>query len=270
MSRVPWERVADETVITATDEIKLESGIRGTVKFVGKLRGKGDTIFYGIELSSSKAKGDGTHNGTKYFQCAPYRGVFLKRGKLVHRRITSTRVPRISAEDTVSINVRGRDCTGAVKYVGVPQDRRREDDVFFGLALDVAKGNSDGVFEGVRYFRVEKNMAVFVRYNFHIEIVKRYPVTAKKSRKKKKSRARSASDSSATDSAAVSHSKDRFKEEVERQSHDTSEIDIPAAESAHDDIDYDSESSIQSESDGEFVEAPPRRGDSSALGKVSR
>ena len=51
---------------------------RGVVRFVGKMPTFLPGWFVGIELDEPLGKNDGSHNGTRYFQCDLNRGLFIR------------------------------------------------------------------------------------------------------------------------------------------------------------------------------------------------
>jgi len=71
----------------------LKSGLNGRVRFVGQTYFKpGEWV--GIELETSEGKNDGTVHGTRYFHCAPGRGIFVRPSAIiVQGSKTTTRNP---------------------------------------------------------------------------------------------------------------------------------------------------------------------------------
>ena len=52
------------------------NGVRGTVQFIGPLKGFTDEAI-GIELVSAKGDCDGSYKGKRLFECKPKHGVFV-------------------------------------------------------------------------------------------------------------------------------------------------------------------------------------------------
>ena len=56
----------------------IEEGVRGEIKYVGKLPDMGLGYFVGIQLDEPFGKNNGTFNGVSYFQCSHKYGIFAR------------------------------------------------------------------------------------------------------------------------------------------------------------------------------------------------
>eukprot|EP01083_Nonionella_stella_P014654 41146_1 len=69
-------------------EVNLTSNRVGVIRYEGPLRGSAECtrmngIFYGIELTKGRGAHSGSYNGTKYFTCKPFKGVFVHRNQIL-------------------------------------------------------------------------------------------------------------------------------------------------------------------------------------------
>ncbi|KAJ8377017.1 hypothetical protein SKAU_G00075970 [Synaphobranchus kaupii] len=70
---------SDHLSLNSVVEVELTTNktVFGTVRWIGKLEGiEGPRI--GLELEEPTGFNDGTFSGQRLFQCAPYRGIFVK------------------------------------------------------------------------------------------------------------------------------------------------------------------------------------------------
>ena len=72
-------------VITVGDNIVLNDGLVGTVRFIGEIE-KQHGVYYGIELTEKRGNCRGIVNGTKYFDCKPSYGLFVTKAKITHAK----------------------------------------------------------------------------------------------------------------------------------------------------------------------------------------
>ncbi|KAL7271659.1 hypothetical protein RUND412_005563 [Rhizina undulata] len=82
--------------IEVGDMVNVSAGLYGTVKFIGKVKGKAG-VFVGVELESElagKGKNDGAVDGVRYFTTsAPSSGVFVPLSRAAKRLSTSSSNP---------------------------------------------------------------------------------------------------------------------------------------------------------------------------------
>ena len=80
MPKPQQKQKEDEFVVGST--VELTDGLKGTIKYIGRVKGSNGKnkkgIFYGVELTEAKGKNDGYINGRSYFMTKPYHGVFIK------------------------------------------------------------------------------------------------------------------------------------------------------------------------------------------------
>ncbi|BEJ14357.1 hypothetical protein CspHIS471_0401240 [Cutaneotrichosporon sp. HIS471] len=78
----PPTAIPSDVVVGARCEVQGEIERRGTIRFVGETTfGKGG-VWVGVELDEPMRKGDGSVDGTRYFQCLPKYASFVRVDKV--------------------------------------------------------------------------------------------------------------------------------------------------------------------------------------------
>eukprot|EP01084_Bolivina_argentea_P005324 10063_1 len=149
--------------VTVGDDVDLTNDLSGTVRFIGTVyQRKG--IYYGIELSKSKGKTNGTISNIRYFKCKIKRGLFLRRSRIthIHPKQNAMRSHRIGINELIQITINNKNAYGNVRYIGIPQ---KTNQIYYGIQLRKPSGNCNGLFNGIKYFHTKKNHAIFIKAN---------------------------------------------------------------------------------------------------------
>ncbi|KAI6214838.1 hypothetical protein M3Y94_00315600 [Aphelenchoides besseyi] len=151
-----------------------------TVNYAGNIKDK-EGVYYGVSFSAPIGMNDGSVDGVSYFQCAPKHGLFVKnyRLKIINEEppprggIWSKLIKNIDVGDRVVVN-NGMEGIVMTIFQWFTEERRANKPVMVGVLLDKnkKKGNSDGVYMGVRHFVCDSQSAIFVE-NFEIRLSKK-------------------------------------------------------------------------------------------------
>eukprot|EP01083_Nonionella_stella_P179615 638186_1 len=148
--------------ITVGDTVRLkQQNMVGIVRFIGQIKSK-NGIFYGIVLDDSyTGKNDGCYLDTRYFKCAPKKGLFVKRKSILHINIKRNKLtPRVTVGDTV--HCIKQKCKGVIRFIGTPYSVKSRG-VYYGIALNKRKGKNNGSVEGRWYFSCKDNYGIFTK-----------------------------------------------------------------------------------------------------------
>jgi len=148
------------TKTTVGDRVKLKDGLLGVVRFMGEIKGK-KGVFYGVELDDAKGKNDGSVNKVAYFKCKAKKGVFTTKAKIAKTNSKpNAKAPRVEVGDVVKCTKAG--CKGTIKFIGTPYSVKSSG-VFYGVALEKAKGKNNGTVKGRWYFDAKDKHGTFLQ-----------------------------------------------------------------------------------------------------------
>lgn len=115
---------------------------------------EGDMI--GIELESTYGNSDGSYKGDRKFMTSPNTALFVARER-IDRVFHNLAAPRFRPRSAFNVG----DVAMISSSVGVGVVRYASSELI-GCSLNEATGNSNGEFEGHRYFNTQPNHAIFV------------------------------------------------------------------------------------------------------------
>eukprot|EP01083_Nonionella_stella_P166938 559723_1 len=170
----------NEIAIAVHDRVRLKNGRTGVIRWKGIIieDDGGDQTEscdmverYGIELDiSDSSANSGFYNDTKYFNCAPNRGLFVKYEMIIENLGQTTnewlhhKYTIINDGNTIlRVNMRVQ-CLiagpGVIRYLGNPAF---VDDLMYGIELDSWSPNAtNGFVNGEEFFQCEQGKAFFV------------------------------------------------------------------------------------------------------------
>eukprot|EP01084_Bolivina_argentea_P120403 213413_1 len=131
------------------NKVELDDGAQGVVHYIGNIMGKKGT-FYGIDITKGDSKNDGSFNNIKYFKTK--NGRFCTANKIINSKTTLHSKYPFKIGDIVMCSK--TNCKGTVKYIGIPS-WITSSKVYYGLDLKKKRGNCDGSYYGIQYFRAK-------------------------------------------------------------------------------------------------------------------
>eukprot|EP01084_Bolivina_argentea_P043349 79876_1 len=156
----PLEQINNE-IITYGDKVRIKKKGQGKIRYLGVMEGK-KRIYYGIELEKKNGKYDGSFLGKKYFECDARKGLFITISDIEKLIKKSRNTPRITINSTIYINKYND--KGIIKYIGIPyNNKNKSKSIYYGIALNHAKGKNNGCIGKKRYFKCENKHGIFVK-----------------------------------------------------------------------------------------------------------
>eukprot|EP01084_Bolivina_argentea_P305377 527551_1 len=151
-----------KSLTTVGDRVKLRnSGLLGTVKFIGSLQGK-KYIYYGINLDEPKGQNDGSIKGHYYFKTQQNKGLFVKKSAIWKtNKKKNTKTPRVTVNYKVWIAK--ANCYATVRWIGTLQFQIMRNDIYYGIELESQRGEHNGTLYNFWYFTAKEKHALFVR-----------------------------------------------------------------------------------------------------------
>eukprot|EP00484_Ammonia_sp_Unknown_P024722 CAMPEP_0197031066 /NCGR_PEP_ID=MMETSP1384-20130603/10173_1 /TAXON_ID=29189 /ORGANISM="Ammonia sp." /LENGTH=534 /DNA_ID=CAMNT_0042460543 /DNA_START=147 /DNA_END=1751 /DNA_ORIENTATION=+ len=149
------------------DEVLLQDGASGIVKFIGEVRGK-EGIFYGVDIKKGEGKNNGCIKNRRYFRTKKdaNSGRFTTLSKIEKTSKTSKSVVFTIGDKIKCLSL---GTTGIIRYVGIPEFDKTAKTVHFGLELKDAKGAHDGTLyssylsKKISYFKCDPNHGVYIK-----------------------------------------------------------------------------------------------------------
>ncbi|ETO36423.1 hypothetical protein RFI_00648 [Reticulomyxa filosa] len=160
-----------ELVIYFGDQVTLDDGGIGHVRFIGEVVGKKGTL-YGIELTSGKGRNNGSLEGVTYFSVkdnAQLTGRLVTKNKITKTTRTKQSTKFTIGESVIVKGVQG----GVITYVGIPAFASFKK-VHYGIELHEAKGDNDGVKGGHKYFTCGPKHGVFTNNEVDLMTVEEF------------------------------------------------------------------------------------------------
>ena len=153
---------------TKSIQVQLKKDKKGytakaKIEFIGEVKDK-QGIFYGVSVDRAwKGKHNGTFKNIKYFETDQQRGLFITHdriSKFIERVKTKSKSDdkRITINDTV--NIPKLECQGTVRFIGCVNHKPG---LFYGIALNIAKGKNNGTIKGRTYFKCDQNYGIFLK-----------------------------------------------------------------------------------------------------------
>lgn len=149
--------------LVVEDRVTLESGLSGTIRFIGETQFKKGEWF-GVELDMPRGKHDGMVGIKRYFKCGKNKGVFVLQNKikilLSREKSKAIKVSRSMKLDTDMIIGLKSGQVAKIRWSGNP--RNVFGSLHYGLELRDGGGDGDGIAHGKRHFKTPPDCAVYV------------------------------------------------------------------------------------------------------------
>eukprot|EP01084_Bolivina_argentea_P046384 85428_1 len=144
------------------DQVTLQDGSEGIIKFIGSLSGK-DDLYYGVDLTVLGKHKYNNMNGSmrdiEYFKTSNGKnGRLCKPKSLKYYKLTGDSIQLTYGN---KIYIENAYCDGIIKYIGTPPDQSTE---YIGVILEEDNGDTDGTYKpnGAQYFQCQQNYGMYI------------------------------------------------------------------------------------------------------------